>query len=935
MIKKVIQKFLLVFFLLKSIIYTGYSLKSEHSALVPFLINDFELRNQNWAISQCPDSKYIYFANSEGLIVYNGISWQKNTLKENLPIRSVYAHHSGKIFTGSFEDFGYWKYDQNGVLGYTSFAHLTEIENNDEIWKIFWKDDKVYFQSFTSIYIYDFHNVEKIMAPYTMLFLHNINEHLVAQIIEVGLFWFQENEFIKIPGSEIFAKTKIHAIIPYDESRWMICTDNKGIYIYDGFEFNYFSSEASDFLKTFTCNAAVQLSDTTFAFGSILNGLIITNKSGDVQRSYNSDNGLKNNTVLSLYKDTDSGLWIGMDEGTNYIDLLSPYTHYKLSNGAMGTIYAMLRYHDFLYIGTNHGLFRAGIEKKGHIYHFPSFEFIPGSQGQVWSLELIDNQIICGHNEGTFLVKDGLMNKISDVTGGWSYIPFGEYILGGTYTGIIILEKGVNGQWQFRNKINNFSEPTRYLEVDYLGYLWASHHQKGLFKIELSEDLDSAITVNYFPDIDDNSFDIKVFKVNNRVIFTTPKGIYTYDFVRNEIVPFNTLTEHLGNFKNPSHINPYQRNAYWFIKEDKLALFDVGMDFSAKKKYEIAHKNINLPQRVIKPVRMDEQTLLIPSPQKFSAYNLSLHQSDQRKSRLALEKLMFYCSRDTLIYFRQKPENKIPSRVNNITVHFANPSGFGRTQQIYEYRIKELDKSWQTTYLHHFTYLNLRFGKYTLEIRDETNVLVQIPFEIARPWYLSFTAWTFYAIVFLAIVWGLFEFFRYEVSRQKEIVAMELRQNNLEKELDYKSYELMLTMRHLLLKDNILNDLRKQIKALKDQSSKYPVKYIKNMERIVNQGMGSQSIEWDKAMKNLKLSQQGFFKNLKEKYPELTPNDLRLCSYLRMNFTTKEIAQMLNISIRGVEISRHRLRKKLNLNPEENLFEFLLSQEFELDQNHD
>jgi DNA-binding NarL/FixJ family response regulator len=162
------------------------------------------------------------------------------------------------------------------------------------------------------------------------------------------------------------------------------------------------------------------------------------------------------------------------------------------------------------------------------------------------------------------------------------------------------------------------------------------------------------------------------------------------------------------------------------------------------------------------------------------------------------------------------------------------------------------------------------------------------------------------------------------------MVAMEVKQNSLEKELDYKSYELMLTMRHLLLKDNILNDLKKQITTLKEQSAKYPVKHIKNMERVIEQGLGTQSVEWENAMNNLKLSQQGFFKVLKESYPSLTPNDLRLCSYLRMNFNTKEIAQLLNITTRGVEVSRHRLRKKLNLSQEENLVEFLMKEEFNL-----
>jgi DNA-binding CsgD family transcriptional regulator len=142
--------------------------------------------------------------------------------------------------------------------------------------------------------------------------------------------------------------------------------------------------------------------------------------------------------------------------------------------------------------------------------------------------------------------------------------------------------------------------------------------------------------------------------------------------------------------------------------------------------------------------------------------------------------------------------------------------------------------------------------------------------------------------------------------------------------LDYKSYELMLTMRYLIQKNEILTELHKQIISLKEQSSKFPVKFIRDMERIINQGLDTQTEEWKNAMNVLKLSHQGFFKRLKEKYPNLTPNDLRLSSYLRMNFTTKEIAKLLNISGRAVEISRYRLRRKLNLGHDKNLTEYLI-----------
>ena len=76
-------------------------------------------------------------------------------------------------------------------------------------------------------------------------------------------------------------------------------------------------------------------------------------------------------------------------------------------------------------------------------------------------------------------------------------------------------------------------------------------------------------------------------------------------------------------------------------------------------------------------------------------------------------------------------------------------------------------------------------------------------------------------------------------------------------------------------------------------------------------------------MRNVAICGEGF-KNLMNHYPDLTPGDLKLCAYLKMNLSSKEIAVLLNISTRGVEIRRYRLRKKLNLEHDKNLVEFLM-----------
>ena len=88
--------------------------------------------------------------------------------------------------------------------------------------------------------------------------------------------------------------------------------------------------------------------------------------------------------------------------------------------------------------------------------------------------------------------------KISDVTGGWSFTGYHDLLLQGTYTGIIAFQSGSDGNWSFRNRISGFGEPTRYLQVDYLGYLWAIHPQKGIFRLELNETADSVLNLQVF-----------------------------------------------------------------------------------------------------------------------------------------------------------------------------------------------------------------------------------------------------------------------------------------------------------------------------------------------------------------------------------------------------------------------------------------------------
>jgi DNA-binding CsgD family transcriptional regulator len=763
-----------------------------------------------------------------------------------------------------------------------------------------------------------------------MLFLFRADEKFMVQAIDQGLYWFDGTNFTFISGSHEFGSMKVHALVRRTDGTILVCTASRGIYVFDGQTFYPWKSEISEFLKYYTCNAGFRLNDSLFVFGSILNGVVFCDAHGRIQNHFNFSNGLKNNTILALFADRDQGVWIGMDDGVNYIDILASSIYYTNTSGTLGTIYSVRQNRDELYLGTNHGLFKANILRHNDIYSFEAIRMIPESQGQVWTMKEFDDQMLVGHNDGTYRVGGERLTKISDITGCWSIIPEGELLLEGTYTGLVVLDKDEYGKWKYRNRIQGYGDPTRHVEIDYVGFVWASHAMKGIYKIELNRDMDTVVNYEYFSDISGEPHNIDVFKINNRILFTNSEDLYTYDYVKNAIVPFSPLNAEVGEYRTATQIIPFGQQSYWFVNNNKIALFDISIEFMAQKKYEIILESQNIPERDIQIVSLGENVILIPDRQGFSVYDLNRTGNGKDTSALFIQKVIFQGKKKNVSPDVTGEEMiRVPYFTNNMTVFFADPSAFGQKSKNYEYRLPEFGDTWHTTRLGTFTYLNLRFGKYVLQLRSDTDSkIVELPFVIEKPWYLSRLSYGLYLVILTGLVYLGYLILRFELAKHRQLLEYEVTRKRLENELSYKSQELMFTMRYLIQKNEILTELKGEIDTLKDDGSRYPVKHVRNMEKIIRQGLESQTEEWRNAMNNLKLSEQGFFKKLLENYPNLTPNDLRLCSCLRMNFSTKEIAKLLNISGRGVEISRYRLRKKLHLGHEVNLTEFLMRDTF-------
>ncbi len=137
--------------------------------------------------------------------------------------------------------------------------------------------------------------------------------------------------------------------------------------------------------------------------------------------------------------------------------------------------------------------------------------------------------------------------------------------------------------------------------------------------------------------------------------------------------------------------------------------------------------------------------------------------------------------------------------------------------------------------------------------------------------------------------------------------------------------ELATATMHLLNKNEFMTGIKNTLgQIIRKTASEDSRRELQQITRNIEQNISADS-DWEHFQFHFDRVHGDFTGRFKTVFPMLSPQDIKLSAYLRMNLSTKEIAQLLNISVRGVEISRYRLRKKLQLDRTTNLQEFILN----------
>lgn len=918
--------------------------------------------SQNWEIRQ-GENGLIYFGNNEGLLSFDGTFWKLYPLPNKTIVRSIEIAPDHKIYVGGQNEFGYFYPGKNGNLEYHSLVHLIPEKYRafDDVWNVCYYQGSLFFRSNGMIFQLNNEKITVYPTKSEWRYITTCNGNLVAEDRENGALFFKDGEWVPVFKNTILPyDVLISSIIPLDEKNSLITTLRDGFFIYDkDLHVSRLATPDISSISALSIYKAIKLRDGNIAIATSMGGSYIISTKGKIVQKLTLSEGLQNNNLRSIFQDRDKNLWLGLENGIDFIAYDNAIKHIYPGVHNMGSGYTAIAFNNYIYLGTSNGLYRFRIDDSKDIsFDKNEIEKVLHSDGEVWNLSVVNGQLYMGHHTGAYLIEDNKAVLFDKTIGFWTFQPLSQQspadtMIAGNYLGLAFYKRVGD---RFLNKATFVKfESARFVVIENDHTVWVAHPYKGIFKIHIDDNGHASVKTvlknDGLPTLNNNY----IFKIRNKIVLATQDGMYEYDKTENRFVPSKFLNDKI-KARNISYLKEDPNGNIWFVHGKEVSVLDLSNDSSRIINFpELNNRLVNGFENIY-PI--DKNNILIGSEKGFYHVDFEKYRQGSKKLDIQVREAVVISGSDSLLYAGYgNPEIlKLPYRRNSLHFEFS-AIFYGQQANIeYSYFLKGFDKGWSAWATRpEKDYTNLGPGTYHLSVKARTNLgnesnISTYTFVINPPWYQSVIAKICYI---LFVILGGYFLIRYQKNKflsqqrkyeekqhqlnylhqleldknEKEIVK--LRNEKLEAEVEHKNFELATSAMHLLQKKEMMDKLRDDLNGmLKNIENQETIKKGKNLLKALGED-NKLDESWNHFEMHFDKVHTDFIVRIKQKYPALTAGELKLCAYVRLNISSKEIARLLNISIRGVETTRYRLRKKLGLPKEGNLFEFLLQEQFE------
>jgi DNA-binding CsgD family transcriptional regulator/cell division protein FtsB len=437
-------------------------------------------------------------------------------------------------------------------------------------------------------------------------------------------------------------------------------------------------------------------------------------------------------------------------------------------------------------------------------------------------------------------------------------------------------------------------------------------------------------------------------KFGDRVLYAYKKGIYAYDTLSQTFTRDAILSELYSeeNYSSGHIITNETGDRCWIFTRNNIIIVSsdglMNRPRVSKLPLSIGIRGDVVEYENILELAGDNETLFGTN---FGYIKLGLDELKINDFQVAIDGITVRDIRKGTtqkVAIKDRSSKNFTSEQNSLSFSYHAPEYYEHLQTFYQYQFIGLYdhwSSWSTQAQAEFE--NLDPGDYVFKVRARigeqiSENVASYSFSISPPWYLSRLWFSIYIIALVLLFVGLHSLYTNYYQRRQNILLEEnqkelelerlrseqeiirIKNEQLKKNYKDKSNELAASAMNIVRKNELLMEIKEKLKEVTDR------KAIGSVLKVIDKNLSHEE-NWHLFKEAFDNADREFFKNIKALHPDLSPNDLKLCAYLRLNLSSKEIAPLFNISSRSVEIKRYRLRKKLGLDSNENLASYILN----------
>jgi DNA-binding CsgD family transcriptional regulator len=923
---------------------TGFQANPGKYPIINFSPADYGAGIQNIDFAQNRDMA-LFVANNLGVLSFNGNTWGKHAFNTGKKQRSLaFDENSNRLYVGSQGEFGFFD---------TNWRYVSLLEkipkqflDFDEVWNVLLFEARVYFCTFQGIYMYDGESVSVIRRAggFNRSFL--AGNRLFTQSPAGLLFEIKGNDLIPLPQSD--HDNQVVAGIIRSEVGYVVFYNSGSVRLLNSPNTDKPYAELNDVLAGKFINHVLQISDGRVVVATQRAGLFIFDPLSDQIDNISVSDGLISSACLKVYQDRSGNLWVGMQNGIALVDINSPLRLINQNIELQGSGYEAFDAEEGTYYTTSNGIYflPKGASKS---------QFLLGTEGPAYGLQMINQKLYAGHHTGLFMLENGKAFRRATCDGLWQVKQLQSnptFAIGGTYSGLYLFQLDKRGELREVCKIKGFNETSRFFEEDRKGRIWVGQYYKGLYRINLNDSMRAA-EVKKISDSEHQAIQQYIFlsRIDDQLYISTAKGIFMLDQATDKIVEEDVFTKVVGRNWVYQLVQDKQKNVYVY-SENQVGLFkQISPGNYVYVPSSLFHLRQSFNNDLLNVSRNLQKGVLFNANEGFIHYNPDLEEKASIVNDPLVTKVFSVADDSTLYYqlpFEVRPTETKAIRISEGTkvLQFVVESFKFKdvNHQQFRYFLSGFDESfgaWTSSGIKEYT--NLKAGNYTFQAqtfnsRGEVVTAKPLVIEVTPSFYKSPLARMLYTVIAILLLYQMYriqrQYYRRKQSRleqtrqaeldqkQKELQA--LKEEQIKTELSHVNNLLAASTMNLVVKNEFMENIKEEIRQAKS-TDKVQDKQ-RALERIIKEIDTTLKVQddWKQFEHHFDRVHGDFLKRLTTQFTELTPGEQKLCAFLRLNMDTKEIANLMGVSLRGVEVSRYRLRKKFKLATQQNLSKFIL-----------